>query len=57
MLSLYAVAIRDYRICFIEFFWAETSDHAMEQAINAHPTSRHEAVAQVPYVEPRPSQD
>lgn len=53
MLRLYAVAIRDYSVCFIEFFWAESPDHAMEQAVNAHPTSRHEAVALVPYVEPR----
>lgn len=54
-MKLYAVAIRDYSVCFIEFFWADDHDQAMEQAVNAHPTSRHEAVALVPYEVARPA--
>lgn len=53
MLQLYVVVIRDYRVSYCEFFWAEDADHAQEQAINAHPTSRFDAVALVPYVEAR----
>jgi hypothetical protein len=47
--KLYAVSMRDYSVAFIEFFWADDDEHAMEQAVNAHPSSRHEAVAVVPY--------
>lgn len=47
-MRLYAVAMRDYSVAFIEFYWAENPDHAMEQAVNSHPTSRHICVAIVP---------
>ena len=47
-MNLFAVAMRDYTVAFIEFYWAEDADHAMEQAIDANPTSRHICVAVVP---------
>jgi hypothetical protein len=56
-MELYAVVIRDYKVVFVEFYWADDADHAMDQAINAHPTSRHEAVAKVPYVPSRKPQE
>ena len=52
-LRLYAVVLRDYKVVWIDYFWATDADRAMEQAVNAHPTSRYEAVSAVPYVKPR----
>ena len=47
-MTLFAVAMRDYSVAFIEFYWADDEEHAMEQAINANPSSRHICVAIVP---------
>jgi hypothetical protein len=51
--ALFAVSMRDYSVSFIDFYWADSAEHAMNQAINANPTSRHDAVALVPYMERR----
>jgi len=38
---------------FIEFYWAENSEHAIEQSQNAHPESEYLCLARVPYVDER----
>lgn len=39
-MNLFAVAIRDYSVNFIEFYEAETEDDAVDKAVEDHPTSR-----------------
>ncbi len=52
-MKLFAVAIRDYSVAFIDFYWAYSEDDALDKATDDHPTSRIICAAEVEEVEER----